>query len=278
MKKKHIVLILVVMLTLSMTTAAFAKQSGETMRGEVIEITDDDGDGYCETLIIDTDGDDGEDTETITLPEDFDCTSVAVGDYVVVAGEWIINSDGEVIFVADEIEINPEEDEDEEGEGNGWGKGGVYCAGGKEKTHPVALKIAEKYDVEDITSEWVMEQVCDGFGFGEVMLAIQTQLAFQKQNEGEGGEGKENTLGEDAEEWLNRRKAGQGWGQIWKENGIVKNDKTDNPPPGWLNKPEKEKGPKEGKGPDKGPDHPSNNSNRPIKEDKNNKNKDDEGD
>ena len=123
MKVKHIVLILVVLLTLSMTTAAFAKQSGETFEGFVHVSTDLTA---CEIIIIsaeDWENPEASDTETFTLPEDFvfDCTSVAIGDYIVIIGEWVI-IDGEVLFVVEWI--GPP---DLEGGGEGEGKG-AYCA------------------------------------------------------------------------------------------------------------------------------------------------------
>jgi len=308
MKKKHILLILVVLLTLSMSTAAFAKKGGETVEGVFIEFTTNADTGFCETLVIETDD---EELVTFTLPDGYDCINFDGFEsgitYVKVSGEWNLNDEGQVILELTSITQTEPDEGDDDGEGNGSGSGGVYCNGDEEsgRIHPVAQKIASKYE-GIVDPAWVQEMACDGFGFGEVMLAIQTQLAYQKMNgteelsgEGcgseeptgdvaEGGEGEPdgeetvcNSLGNAAKEWLNQRKAGLGWGEIWHGKGLVKNDKTDNPPPGWLKKQaqeEKEKGPKEGKGPNKGEDHPSNNSNRPEKENKNNKNKDDEGD
>jgi hypothetical protein len=113
-------------------------------------------------------------------------------------------------------------------EGNAWGEGGVYCADGKEGTHPVAAKIAEKYDVGE---EFVMEYVCDGMGFGDIMLAIHM------------GDG-------DPDGMLALRLEGKGWGQIWKDMGLIGNERGDTPPPGILKKADKPgNGPQEGKGP-----------------------------
>ena len=66
-----------------------------------------------------------------------------------------------------------------------------------------------------------MSYICEGQGFGGVMLALQTQQA--------GSEGSES-----AGDFLNKRKEGKGWGQIWKDSGLVGNDKADTPPPGLL--------------------------------------------
>ena len=260
MKKKHLLLILVVLLIFAITTTAFAKKGGETVEGVFVEVTQNEETGYCETLVVKTE--DGE-LVTFTLPAEDDCSAyvdfVSGETYLKVSGDWNLNDEGEVVLDITSIALTEPEEEGEEGEGEGWGPGGVYCNGGKEDMHPVAKKISEKYKGL-VDPAWAQEMACNGFGFGEVMLAIQTQLAYRKKNgegellpgegcvgeegTGDGEEGGEtegdayncNSLGNDAEQWLNHRKAGQGWGQIWKANDIVKHDKTDNPPPGWLKK------------------------------------------
>lgn len=120
------------------------------------------------------------------------------------------------------------QEEDGEGKGNAWGQGGVYCAEGKETVHPLALLIEEKYGTN---SSFVMEHVCDGVGFGSVMLAIKM--------------GGGNAVG-----MLEQRKAGQGWGQIWKEMGLIGKDAIEKAPPGLLKKGDDHPGggPPEGKG------------------------------
>lgn len=304
MKKIHVLLILVVLLTLGMTTAAFAKRSSDTIEGMVKEFTYNEESGVCETLIIINEyGNE----ETISLPVDFDCEPIAIlledpeydnPIFVVIYGNWVINEDNVAVFQVDEIKVVDESEGGEgegegEGEGDGWGKGGVYCSEDSGRDHPIAVKISDKYP--GISLSWVKEKVCeDGFGFGEVMLAIQTVLANPPRvvngneesvdpedgevcNPEEGDCEEDNSLGLAADEWLNLRKAGKGWGQIWKENNLVKKDKSDAPGLGRLNKTEKDKGPKEGKGPNKGEDHPSNKV-HPNKENKNKNNKNDEDD
>jgi hypothetical protein len=301
MKKVHILLIFVVLLTLSMTTAAFAKQSGDTIEGIALEFVYDELSGECVSLIIKTDG--GVE-ETVPIPEGYQCEDLAalIEDenydpdtdpvYVVIHGHWVINEDNKAVFQVDAIEVVIDGDDgdgdDEEGEGNGWGKGGVYCSENSDRVHPIAQRIADKID--GVSLSWVTEKVCkDGFGFGEVMLAINTALANQTPdvvepeddidpengdecNPDDGEDCEDNSLGEAADEWLHLRLAGKGWGQIWKGTNLVEDDKTDKPGKGWLNKPEKVKGPKPGKGPDKGEDHPSN-KDHPNNKNKNNKNK-----
>jgi hypothetical protein len=297
MKKKYIMLILVVLLTMAMTTTAFAKTGKGNPEGTVIEV-EMDGE-VCVSITIETE-EDG--TLKIYVPEGFDCSTL-IGTVVVAKGEWtteIVDDVEIVVFIAEWVKEADLDDDD--GEGEGWGAGGVYCAEGSSKyyQHPLAQKIVDKYsaDYPAVTTEWVMEKKCDGFGFGQIMLAIQTELAYQKKGEPgacvdvitdppDPGDPSADPPGDDpvdedlcAGQWLNKRKGGQGWGQIWKENGLVKNEKADKVPYGQFKKAEKQqKGPKEdknsnGKGPEKGPDHPKNN--KPDKGNKN-KNQDDEG-
>jgi len=278
MKKKHWILILVVILMLGLSTVAFAKSDTDNLKGTVVSVTPPAGSDTFGTLVLRFE--DGEEI-TITLPGDFDYAAIQPDMVVVVKGQW---QDG--IFYAEwvqeaDLDDDGDDGDDGDGEGNAWGPGGVYCAGGKDRPHPVAQKISDKYDV---SIEWVMEQKCTGFGFGQVMLALQTSLSVQNGEEpeeepeeepGEPCEGSEtcpeNGLETQAKGLLDMRKEGKGWGQIWKETGLSKHGDADVSPSGWLKKPEKVKEPKEGKGPNKGPDHPSN-KNKPEKV-KNNKNK-----
>jgi hypothetical protein len=70
-------------------------------------------------------------------------------------------------------------------------------------THPVGAKLATRYDVD---YEQVMGWFCDNeMGFGQIMLALQTAAL----------------LGGDAEYYLGRRVAGEGWGEIWQEEGLI---------------------------------------------------------
>jgi hypothetical protein len=50
----------------------------------------------------------------------------------------------------------------------------------------------------------------------------------------------------DADVLLAERASGKGWGQIWKEEGWIGNEKEAESPPGWLNKPD-HAGPKKNK-------------------------------
>ena len=217
MRKILSVLTLVVILMMTISSVAGAKTGVGNPKGEIIEITSAEDGTVTITLKLED-----ESELLVTMPEDFDLenSGLEVGMLVVAKGEW--TEDGFIAVWVREAGDDPDDPDDPSGTGNAWGQGGVYCAGGKENIHPVAQKIADKYEVDP---EWVMEQACNGFGFGGVMLALQTAKANQ---------------GGDPDAYLAQRKEGKGWGQIWKENGLVKNDKADNPPPGQLKKPDKD--------------------------------------
>jgi hypothetical protein len=223
MKKYLLIFTLAVILTLMVTSVAMATPGGNP-RGVVTGI---DGDTLT---ILKSDGT----SLIVTVPSGIP-DGIAEGMTVMVKGNY--TADG---FVADWVrqvgndDADEEEEDDSEGNGNAWawGEGGAYCNGGKDRPHPVAAKIAEQYGVD---AEWVMSHACDGHGFGGVMLALQSQQA--------GGEG-----GESAEGYLNQRKQGKGWGQLWKEGGLVGNPSAGSPPPGLLKKQFKDNGPPPGKG------------------------------
>jgi hypothetical protein len=224
MKKFLRIFTLVVILTLMVTSAALAAPGGNP-RGEVIAI-DEAGGTITLQLSEDT-------TLLVILPSGFDPTTLDFGMTVMVKGDQ--TDEG---FVADwvrEVGAGDSEEDDEsdsESNGNAWGEGGAYCNQGKDAPHPIAAKIGEDYDVDP---EWVMSYACDGHGFGGVMLALQSQQA--------GGEGAGS-----ADDFLNQRKQGKGWGQIWKDSGLVGNPSAGSPPPGQLKKQNKDVGPPEGKG------------------------------
>jgi hypothetical protein len=202
--KRIFLLALILGLMLTMTSVASAKFGRGNPKGEVKEIHE----GY---IIILTD-EDGE--LTIYLPEGFDYETISIDMYVVAKGTWV-ESGFEAYWVKEE---DPEGEPDErEGEGHAWGRGGIYCAGGKTKQHPMAARIGVLYEVDP---EWVMGEFCSGHGFGTIMLALQTK----------------GLTGEGAEDLLNTHKAGKGWGVIWKNVGLFRHNRAGNPPPGWLKK------------------------------------------
>lgn len=127
----------------------------------------------------------------------------------------------------DEDTEDPADDEDEEG----TGKGCFFCVN-QDFQHPVGRAIALTFDVP---YEQVMEWFCEGrFGFGQIMLALQTARSTQPVDETPAEEPEETDeeepeeplgLGDLANTYLTRRARGEGWGQIWKDVGrrILKN-------------------------------------------------------
>ncbi len=178
---------------------------------------------------------------TIQMPEDFDFTTLTVGDTVDVTS--LLNEEGS------ELLSGPEDELTEEG-------GGFYCEN-LDVPHPTGNSLAETYGV---TYEEVMEWFCGSgtsegedeepesgeesghkVGFGQIMLALHTA----------------ESSGESVDELLSRRAAGEGWGQIWQDladqedqdagAGDSENSDTE---PGNSNKPD-DAGPKTDKGKDK---------------------------
>jgi uncharacterized protein YdeI (BOF family) len=163
---------------------------------------------------------------TVVPPEDFDLTSLEVGDEVEVEGT--LAEDGTVLATSVKIEVaNDDDDQDDLDDEINY-----FCRPETEGQHPVAVAIAETYGVSE---EQVLAWFCEGgFGFGQIMLALQTSQA----SEG------------DPDELLARRSAGEGWGQIWISMELI-GQESDAHPPG---RPE-DAGPPEGAGPpeDAGP-------------------------
>jgi len=119
----------------------------------------------------------------------------------------------------DDLEVGEEKEKEEEEKKEGLeGKSSSsYCSGEKENDHPFAAAISETYGTS--TSD-IMGYFCNGFGFGEIMLALQTH---QMNNE-------------EVSSMLALRKSDQGWGQIWQDMGIIGNQDKAKSPPGQLKK------------------------------------------
>ena len=107
--------------------------------------------------------------------------------------------------------------DDNEDDGDGAKETSAYCSGKKETPHPAALFLHQTLgkDIDEI-----MMYFCDGFGFGQIALAIQTE-----------------TISDDVDDYgdllLEKREQGKGWGQIWDELGYKGKPKdTDWTPPG----------------------------------------------
>ena len=100
----------------------------------------------------------------------------------------------------------------------------AFCAN-SERTHPVGARLAARYDV---TYEQVMEWFCEGMGFGQIMLALQTARLTDVEPA---------TL-------LDRRSGGEGWGEIWQDAGLIgrgrklAGEEAEGGPPPWAGPPD----------------------------------------
>jgi len=217
MKKLSVILLIMFLLTLFFPVAVFAEKKSPILKGEVISFNEDEG-----TVTIFTD--DGN-TIVVHVPPDFNFNNVSEGSQVLakvqqsqngsVVADWI----KEVNKGDDGLEIEEDGEEGEEREGLEGKFNSSYCSGKKEDDHPFASAIAETYgtSVSD-----VMGYFCNGYGFGEIMLALQTHQAN----------------GEEITSMLALRKSGHGWGQIWQEMDMIGNPDKAKSPPGQLKKSE----------------------------------------
>lgn len=141
-------------------------------------------------------------TLTVYAPEGFDFSALAEGDTVEVTGT--ANEDGSI--AATSILVKPPEEEpDEEGPSEGF-----YCQQ-SEQQHPFGARLAERYGVDYATLQaWF----CDGYGWGQIMLALQTGQVS----------------GDDPGALLEERRGGAGWGQIWQERKLIGKPDEAGPP------------------------------------------------
>ncbi|MFP3853757.1 MAG: DUF5666 domain-containing protein [Anaerolineales bacterium] len=178
------------------------------------------------TLEVDEDG--GLTSYTVQPPEDFDLTTLSVGDEVEVEGTL-----EEDLITATSIEIlESEDDEDDE---DGEGDENYYCAN-PDDPHPVGQALTSVYDV---SYEQVLTWFCEGsVGFGQIMLGLQTAALTDGS----------------ADTYLDRRADGEGWGQIWLDMDLIGRPEEAGPPED-TGRPE-DAGPPEDRG---RPDNPSSN-------------------
>ena len=81
--------------------------------------------------------------------------------------------------------------------------------------HPMAAKLAETYEVSyDQVKKWFCD---DGYGFGQIAMALQTSKLTD----------------DSVEALLAQRAEGKGWGNIWKDKGLIRNSEDAGPPP-WA--------------------------------------------
>lgn len=207
MKKLAVVVHLTLAITMILTPVAFAEEDEPVeieFTGRVTAI-----DTLGGTLTLETDE---AEVFTVLPPEGFDLSLVALGNLYEVEGTL---EDGIVLATklkfedddADEAEGEEQDEEDQEDKGLSF-----FCRPEAQKDHPFAAALAETYDTE---SSKIMGWFCDGgYGFGQIMLALQTA----------------SRMGVDAGELLARRSAGEGWGKIWVEMGLIGKDREAHPP------------------------------------------------
>ena len=211
MKKISMILLIMFLFTLIFPGAVLAENKSPVIKGDVESINQDNG-----TISISTE--EGN-IIVIHVPPNFKFKSISIGSQVLAKVQQSQNGS----VVADWIkEVNKgdnnlEIEEGEEKEGLEGKFNSSYCSGEKENDHPFATAIAETYgtSVSD-----VMGYFCNGFGFGEIILALQTH---QINNE-------------EVSSLLDLRESNHGWGQIWQEMGMIGNPDKAKSPPGQLKK------------------------------------------
>src|SRR3990172_6399596 len=149
--KKTILLAIIVLLaaTLLTATSAFARPGKGNLKGIITAIDYDN-----KNLTITTNK--GE-SMSVVAPEGFDLEPFEIDQWVLVKGT--IQEDGTIAAiwikrVGRGSDVDNDEDKPEGSKANS-----AYCSEGKHvKSHPLALKIAERFSVE---KDWVMGYFCD---------------------------------------------------------------------------------------------------------------------
>jgi len=217
MKKLMLSVLLGIVFTAFSVSLVAAKPGKVNLEGEIIAV-----DVVGLTITIQN-----VENETVVIhfPADyaFSFTAADIGILVHVKGDLQEDSSVLAKFVKP-VEL--------EGDGEGSKDDSAYCSGEKEKNHPAAVFLHLTFNKE---IEEIMGYFCDGFGFGQISLALQT----------------EKVTGVEYGTLLANRAEGQGWGQIWQELGYKGKPKGDDKiPPGHEKHPEKDKDKDKDKGPD----------------------------
>lgn len=210
MKKFIALSMFVILATLLAASPVLATPGKGAIKGNVIDVDPTTG-----TIQIETKR--GE-TVQVIVPREMNSITIAVEDWVLVKGT--VEQDG--IIKADWIKqvgkggIKGDNEDKAEGKKDN----SAFCADDKQKKlHPLAEKISEHYVVG---KDLVMGYFCDGYGMGAIMLALKTSELESS----------------DPGELLKYRAKGKGWGQIWKEMGLIVSEKEGYSPPGHLKRPD----------------------------------------
>jgi hypothetical protein len=201
MKKKILILVVVLLLAAMAVVPVLAKPT--LVKGVVTAVTDS-------TLTVET-RKGGE--VIVNLPEGFD-TELVEGDTVIAKCQQVGDE-----LVADWVRKVGRNSAENEDKAEGRKDNSAYCnAGKKQDPHPFALALAEKFDADP---SWVMQNFCDGYSMGAILLALKTGSIKDI----------------DPDDILAMRAGGMGWGAVWKELKMIGSEREAKTPPGWLKKP-----------------------------------------
>lgn len=127
-----------------------------------------------------------------------------------------------VAMASDSYSVAVDEHEDENGDDESDLEDSPFCVvveGEYELTHPVAEGITETYsDTVEGDYAIVMDWFCNGFGFGQILLALQTETILEGPD------------APTADDLLTRRVDGEGWGQIWQDLELIGRPEDAGPP------------------------------------------------
>lgn len=212
MKKSILITLIVMLLSLALVGTAFAQSKMVVIKGEV----KDDGLAGATTIVVTTKAGD----VTVTLPDGFDATTLKKGDMVMVKGTE--QSVGSLKAITVRLLGG-------KGKGQGGGRpedagkaNSAFCSEKKQgEYHPLAEKLAEKYQDAGIDAEWIMGHFCDGQSIGAIMLALKTAELNQDI---------------DPDDLLTQRAGGESWGKIWQGLGMIGSEEDVKTPPGQFKK------------------------------------------
>ncbi len=211
MKKILTVSILVILVALLAAVPVLAIPGKGAVKGEVKEFGSD-----GRTVTIETKKGD---LVVVAVPDGFNFKAIKPGDWVLVKGKVGVGDSIEAEWVKQVGKGRGKNDDQDKPEGKK--DNSAFCDQGKQdKAHPLVAEVGARFDVPE--EGWVMDYFCDGYGMGAIMLALKT---------GELGGG-------DPEVLLDERSNGKGWGQIWKDIGLIGSEKEGHSPPGLLNRPD----------------------------------------
>ena len=230
--KKTLFILIAACLALALVSPALAAPGTKVVKGEVTSIN---ADGTITILTL------RQQSIIVVPPPGYDLAAQQIEVGVIVLAKGRYDSTGrlaaEWLKIPDDGwgEDAYEQDDDDGGkpENPGKGKGKdkdknkpkdeadddddmqAFCENGG--THPVAARLAERYGV---TTDWVMGYYCNGYGMGQIMLALKTAQI----------------TGTDPENLLADRAEGTGWGEIWQALKLIGKDRDAHSPPGLLKK------------------------------------------